>query len=786
MTNITGKIYQMQNAAGTENRFPRTVMEAVLGLNSYLQDQFSALADIYMPIEGISEVFTGQEFVYRKSPNTIKAKSLTLDRIKGKSLAWNQLVASPNGENNRDYTPKDCTIIYNATNKESTIAISGTPNDMWIRPKKDGHDSDYDDFIAGHRYLFQVYAKAENAIGEIIFGQTNYNLAPRSFYSISKNATTSYQHFTVVTPVMILLDSYGYVRLGSKNPASTTGNIIYKNLQIIDLTLLYGTEIDGLTDEQILAKYEADFGTGYYEYNAGELISNDAEAVETTGVNQWDEEWEYGWLELSTGVVTPFPSGGTPSTVNHRIVSKNLIPVFPGTAYYVYFGEKEKAGDALYLVEYDADGNYLTGSQAQRQNTIFTTGVNTRYLRFMNYYYDISYANDICINISDESINGQYFTYWKRTQNLGLNEFKVKDSQGNITTITGGLKSAGSVYDEIVGNKYIKRVGSVDMGSLEWEYVYLGTANEMIRSKQAVSGIKSGVSSVVSNIICGTYTAKTENQLYGHTAVGISVSGTGNVVVYDANYASGVSTIDAFTTAMQGVILYYELATPIEYDLVEPLIYTTKAGTTEERISPNSDGLSAPFCCDMTYSANENNDAGNAQYAATAGRLLNTRKIWGQDFNGSEDVDGNLVSNGILQGTQLKSTVPTGTAPLVVSSTTTVANLVAEKASKLLTARTIWGQNFDGSGDISGAISNITTLSASGLATIAGGIALGTSTKAQAATMIWDETNNAWHLQGNLYADGSISAKGTINNNTDYVTQQQYNELVSRIEALEG
>lgn len=504
MADITGKIYQMKNADGTENRFPRTVIEAVLGLSSYLQDQFSSLADIYMPIEGIYEALTGQEFVFRKSPNTIKAKSLTIDRIKGKTI---------------------------------------------------------------------------------------------------------------------------------------------------------------VVDDQ--------------------LASNDAEAVETTGVNQWDEEWELGIY-----------SNGVKASATDRIRCKNPIPCFPSTIYKItVVGEKSNTTFQLNFL--DDDGNFISGLQVT--NDTFETPNNCHYFVFftLTSYYGTTYNHNVCINLSDPAINGQYFPYWKRTLQLGLNSFKVKDAQGNVITITGGLKSAGGVYDEIVGNKYIRYVST--------------------RAYQ--SGDESNTS------------VTTDGHEYTN----------------------------------------YPLATPIEYDLVEHLIYTMKAGTTEERISPNSDGLSAPFCCDMTYSANENNDAGNAQYAATAGRLLNTHKIWGQDFNGSEDVNGNLVSNGILQGTQLKSTVPTGTAPLVVSSTTTVANLVAEKASQLLTARTIWGQNFDGSGDISGAISNITTISASALATLAGGIALGTSTKAQAAKMVWDETNEAWHLQGNLYADGFLTAGG-INNGNDTAT----------------
>ena len=82
-----------KTGAALVNRYPRTVMEAVLGLNSYLQNQFSALADIYMPIEGITESKPLQEFVYRLCPSSIKAKSVSLDRIYGKTLAWNQQFA---------------------------------------------------------------------------------------------------------------------------------------------------------------------------------------------------------------------------------------------------------------------------------------------------------------------------------------------------------------------------------------------------------------------------------------------------------------------------------------------------------------------------------------------------------------------------------------------------------------------------------------------------------------------------------------------------------------------
>lgn len=51
-------------------------------------------------------------------------------------------------------------------------------------------------------------------------------------------------------------------------------------------------------------------------------------------------------------------------------------------------------------------------------------------------------------------------------------------------------------------------------------------------------------------------------------------------------------------------------------------------------------------------------------------------------------------------------------------------------------------------------------INASDLSTLAGGLVLGTSANAIAAKMEWDETNNAWKLNGNFYATGFVSAGG--------------------------
>ena len=71
---------------------------------------------------------------------------------------------------------------------------------------------------------------------------------------------------------------------------------------------------------------------------------------------------------------------------------------------------------------------------------------------------------------------------------------------------------------------------------------------------------------ILPNIICSKYSAKVQNAMWGHTSVtGITTNANvdGYVYVNDTSYTDAT----AFKQAMQGVMLYYELATPIVTDI---------------------------------------------------------------------------------------------------------------------------------------------------------------------------------------------------------------------------
>lgn len=107
-------------------------------------------------------------------------------------------------------------------------------------------------------------------------------------------------------------------------------------------------------------------------------------------------------------------------------------------------------------------------------------------------------------------------------------------------------------------------MSSVDLGTLNW---VAGDSGKVGFQTSQVTGQKLTKNyNILPNIICSKYLAKTQNAMWGKTSVtGITTNASvdGYVYVNDTSYTDAT----AFKQAMQGVILYYELATPIVTDI---------------------------------------------------------------------------------------------------------------------------------------------------------------------------------------------------------------------------
>lgn len=129
------------------------------------------------------------------------------------------------------------------------------------------------------------------------------------------------------------------------------------------------------------------------------------------------------------------------------------------------------------------------------------------------------------------------------------------------------LKSAGSVYDSLeyyeqdgkYYQKHTQRVGVVDLGTLTWNYT--SNLNNQYRFYAPIANIKPNDRyDDVANCLCIKYQTDNANNVFANVKdKTIAVPTKSEIWIHDSTY----NNVGDFTTAMQGVLLYYELATQI-------------------------------------------------------------------------------------------------------------------------------------------------------------------------------------------------------------------------------
>lgn len=260
-------------------------------------------------------------------------------------------------------------------------------------------------------------------------------------------------------------------------------------------------------------------------------------SVESVGFNIWDEEWELGGIDTNTGLN---------ETDNNRIRSKNYIPVLPNSTYYYKLN-----GQIFFYDENQTSiGAYNVGVFSI-DNTTFTTPSNAKYVRFR--VLGVTYNNDICINISNVSLNGTYKSYFTASLLIPA-QVQALDGYG------WGVNDTCYNYIDFNSKKFIKKVGRVDLGSLDWSVINDGIMNSSIINNM-ITGLQTGLP----NIMCANYTTDTDSNVFSKTTdKTITIQYTQKkIFIYDSAYTDAT----AFKTAMSGVYLYYELATPVETDI---------------------------------------------------------------------------------------------------------------------------------------------------------------------------------------------------------------------------
>lgn len=531
-------------------------------------------------------------FTYRTAGGTedIASGLATIHSIKGNTVVWNQKVSNGNfADGTTNWTTSYVTDVQVNNNIISMKATSSTIAIVGIRQ--------YQALTKNHKYFINFNWKVDK--GDESSSQTKIKIIPNLYanseHNISNLASKTINYNTWDCNKVIYdygLDNYTYqLRLFlSYGSSSTTGikvdDIIYfKNIFIIDLTLMFGAGNEPLTVEEFEEWLTNNVGyQDYYEYSEPTMLSADANSLETVGFNQWDGTYsrDNSWYNGNTDTV------GADS--NYAI--SNFISVFPNTEYFI----KGTQGANVGMAFFDKDKVNLKQSVTYNNRTsfTFTTPTNAAYLKFS---YAKSAANQTNLNLSWSGIrNGEYEEYWKRTYPIN-----VKQLTSNGTVIfPNGMNRVGNVYDEIVSvdgvTKAIKRIGSVDLGTMSWILNTTHTENTFMIEK-SITDKKLGIK----NLICSKYPVTTkanwaslqDKEICGYVS-------QAKAVVRDSAYTDAAT----FKAAMDGVMLYYELTTPIEYEIDNfemPLAYKVDDFGTEET-KKDTFSLSPTFA--ITYGVN--------------------------------------------------------------------------------------------------------------------------------------------------------------------------------------
>lgn len=515
---INNMLYQATSDTQTEPLdMSKWTRVTVIDLLNELKSDIDTLLETKADKDGVYPLVSGNvksnsyevdtaPYLYRPS----KDGSAVEEEIVGATIAWNQLA-------NVNMTSGTVNDVVFTNNNDGSITINGTASADFTKSMTSS--------ITVQVNHVCLIVGVEGATGNVLIGSSN--TWKKGIFVFNPSST-----FT------------GNLTIGFKQGDSFTNKKYYP--QVIDLTQAFGSTIA----DYVYTLEQATSGSGiawlrsygfltkdYYAYDSGSLQSVNVASRKVVGFNQWDEEWEVGDYNSSTGAK---------KDADNKVRSKNMISIFPNTAYYCKNPLTNNAVSGIYF--YKADGTYIgvIYTSPNYENGLFTTPNNAYYMTFvMPATYGTTYNNDICINISG-SKNGQYEPYTTKSYNLNTGELRgLFKLDGDKLVADGDVRKSDSLT---------RKYGIVDLGSLDYTY-----NSDSAYFKAKVTGKKYGNK----NIVCAKYEVSSSTTVGGMTdkqIKGYPSDDTDRDAIYIKDSAYTDAT--AFKSAMNGVYLVYELATP--------------------------------------------------------------------------------------------------------------------------------------------------------------------------------------------------------------------------------
>lgn len=484
-----------------------------------LQRRVNALYSIG---QGITHKFeTDSDTAYQKTIPT-GTKLMSVKNVGGRSIVFNQVVNLNNFRPNYTVNGVTFTKLDNGKFVANGTATGG-----------DAYFSDSFIPIKGHVYLEKSCPKGGSA--------ETY----RSYITGSGVVMDINYGSGVIAPINVDARVY-IVPLMVKSGATVNNLVVYP--QIYDLTAMFGSGNEPASVEE----FEKIFPAAYYPYNAGEIISAGTEEIVEQGANLY-----YGtdMLKVGSDDYEYYLEGYWAKSIKLK----------PKTTYTIGFKAlKESAIILLLNVKKQVNATGFLDFRKVEGTATYTTGEDGHlYVGVVNN----STLTDVINRLSECEImisKGDTPTAYAP---FHRNEYPIPDA---IKALPGYGWSAGTArnYVDYENKKYYQCVQSVDLGTLTWVVSPTGKVN--FQTSQVIGQKLTKSYSIAPNFMCLKYSTKTQDELWGKpNVIGITAAANvdGFVYVNDTSYTDAT----AFKQAMQGVMLYYELETPIVTDISDLL-----------------------------------------------------------------------------------------------------------------------------------------------------------------------------------------------------------------------
>ena len=189
-------------------------------------------------------------------------------------------------------------------------------------------------------------------------------------------------------------------------------------------------------------------------------------------------------------------------------------------------------------------------------------------------HINLTTFSDICFHLS--TLRTGYVPYKEpKAISFASTELLGAGEAHDTIEVVEGDKVAGIQRYNLV---HVKRVGTVDLGTLSWNY---NSTYKRFGASFTNGGAAGGGANTKANIICPIYSNETGNHAYSGPDGGYDKC----ISLYIATfYICDSSYTDAttFKQAMSGVIVNYELATPTRTVIAENLTFEEVSATIEQ------------------------------------------------------------------------------------------------------------------------------------------------------------------------------------------------------------